>query len=236
MRTFWFFDLDGTLADTDPDIRVAWKAALADLGLSCPDFDARFVAGPPLEESFRSLFPDRYTPALAAELRRLFGKRYDDGGFACTREYPGILDGVRRLKDAGARVFIVTNKRHAGATAMARAFGWDRVFEGVYSGDMYRDTPVGTMRKPALLRFVMEKTGAAPGDSVMVGDTRNDFEAAAANGVWSIAVPWGYGTPEERALADARVASGETDLARGLLAASPPPCAERGKCCIMGAS
>ena len=43
-----FFDLDGTLADTDPDIRRAWKAALVDLKLECPDFDAKFVAGPRL--------------------------------------------------------------------------------------------------------------------------------------------------------------------------------------------
>ena len=34
MKRFWFFDLDGTLADTDGDIRLAWKAALADLGLA----------------------------------------------------------------------------------------------------------------------------------------------------------------------------------------------------------
>ena len=39
MRRFCFFDLDGTLADTDRDIREAWKAALRDLGLDCPDFD-----------------------------------------------------------------------------------------------------------------------------------------------------------------------------------------------------
>ena len=36
MKKLWFFDLDGTLADTDRDIREAWKATLADLGLECP--------------------------------------------------------------------------------------------------------------------------------------------------------------------------------------------------------
>ena len=46
----WFFDLDGTLADTDPDIRASWKAAMADIGLVCPNFDRDFVAGPTLEE------------------------------------------------------------------------------------------------------------------------------------------------------------------------------------------
>ena len=58
---FCFFDLDGTLADTDADIRLAWKKAISDLGLECPDFDARFVSGPPFDEMARTLFPDDFS-------------------------------------------------------------------------------------------------------------------------------------------------------------------------------
>ena len=64
-KRFCFFDLDGTLADTDPDIRRSWKAALADLGLECPDFDEKFVAGPPIDEMTRILFPGIFTASLA---------------------------------------------------------------------------------------------------------------------------------------------------------------------------
>ena len=208
-RTHWFFDLDGTLADTDGDIRLAWKAALADLGVACPqNFDRDFVAGPPIEEMARRLLPDVYTDAFGAALRRKFGERYDTGGFPATREYPGVLDAVRRLKDGGARVFVLTNKRHAGALALAAKFGWDRVFEKIYAGDMHAGDPaVGKMRKPALLAFAMRELGADAGSCVLVGDTANDFEAARENGVESVAVAWGYGTPGERALADRIAAS-----------------------------
>lgn len=198
-RKFVFFDLDGTLADTDPDIRGAWKAALADLGLSCPDFDAKFVAGPPIDEMTRLLFPDRFTPELADAIRDGFARRYDRDGFPQTREYPGALEAVRRLKDAGCTVAIVTNKRYVGATAMARHFGWDRVFDGIFAGDM---TPP-KVRKPELLKRVLAAYGATPADCALVGDTANDFEAAAANGVRSVGVAWGYGRPEELAQADA---------------------------------
>lgn len=208
MRRFWFFDLDGTLADTDPDIRVSWKAAMADLGLSCERFDEEFVAGPPIEEMTRRLFPDRYTEVLAAAMRERFGFHYDHDGFPNTFEYPGVMDAVRRLKAAGARTFIVTNKRYAGATAMAAKFGWNREFEGLYAGDMYKDTPLGKLRKPALLAHVMRLLGASPDDCVMVGDTGNDFEAAAANGVVSVAVPWGYGHSDELERADVRLPAG----------------------------
>ena len=205
MRKFWFFDLDGTLADTDRDIREAWKAALRDLGLDCPRFDEVFVAGPPIDEMTRRLFPDRFTPALADDVRRLFASHYDGDGFPNTYEYPGVLDEVRAVAAAGATAAIVTNKRHAGATAMARRFGWNGVFAGgVWSGDMF---PGRKLAKTELLAVVMQRLGAAPGESVMVGDTASDFEAAAANGVFSVGVEWGYGRPDELAEADVTVSA-----------------------------
>lgn len=198
MKRFVFFDLDGTLADTDPDVRGAWKAALVDLGLECPSFDEKFVAGPPIDEMTRILFPDRCTQELADAIRVNFARHYDGDGFPQTREYPGVLDEVRRLKAEGCVVAIVTNKRYAGAMAMARHFGWDKLFDGIFAGDM----TMPKVRKPELLKRVLAKFGAAPADCVLVGDTKSDFEAAAANGVESLAVAWGYGRPEELALAD----------------------------------
>ena len=198
MKRFVFFDLDGTLADTDPDIRGAWKAALADLGLDCPSFDELFVAGPPIDEMTRLLFPGRFTQGLADSIRARFAAHYDGDGFPLTKEYPGVLDDVRRIRAEGRIVAIVTNKRYAAAVAMARRFGWDRVFDGVFAGDM----ALPKVRKPELLARVMERYGARPGDCALVGDTMSDFEAARANGVFSVGVAWGYGKPDELAAAD----------------------------------
>ena len=197
-RRFCFFDLDGTLADTDPDIRGAWKAALADLGLECPSFDEKFVAGPPIDEMTRILFPGSFTQELADAIRIRFASHYDNDGFPETREYPGVMDEVRRLKAEGRVLAIVTNKRFVAATAMARHFGWDSVFDGVFAGDM--STP--KVRKPELLARVMAHYGAAPDDCALVGDTASDFEAAKANGILSIGVAWGYGREDELSAAD----------------------------------
>ena len=210
MNRIWFFDLDGTLADTDPDIRVSWKAALRDLGVECPNFDRDFIAGPTIEEMARKLLGEIATDAFCGQLRERFGYHYDNDGFPNTFEYPGVLAAVRRLKAQGDRVFIATNKRYAGASAMAKHFGWDRVFEKIYTGDMHKDDPaIGKMRKPELLKFILAELGAKPEDCVMVGDTINDFEAAQKNGIPSVAVTWGYGTDAERRQAGRIVSSPE---------------------------
>ncbi len=195
----WFFDLDGTLADTDRDIREAWKAAMAELGLVRDDFDEVFVAGPPIDVMLQNLFPAEYTPELAAKMREAFGRHYDHDGFPNTTEYPGVLDRVRELKASGDRVFIVTNKRHAGASIMGKKFGWDKVFEKLYTGDMYG------VKKPELIAIVLKEQNLAADECAMVGDTLNDFAAAKANGVKSIGVAWGYGTQEELSQADGTV-------------------------------
>ena len=212
MKRFWFFDLDGTLADTDPDIRVSWKAALKDLGAECPNFDRDFIAGPTIEEMVRKLLPDLATDDFCARLRARFGFHYDHDGFPNTFEYPGVLDAAHRLKASGARVFIATNKRYAGASVMVRHFGWDNVFEKLYTGDMFKDDPaIGKMRKPELLAYILREQGAKAEDCVMVGDTINDFEAARKNGIESVAVTWGYGTPDEWSQAT-RIVNAPTEI------------------------
>lgn len=201
---YWFFDLDGTLADTDRDIREAWKSALKDLGLACPDFETKFVAGPPIDEMTKALFPDIFTQKLADDVRAGFAHHYDSDGFPNTFEYPGVMDAVKRLKARGDYVAIVTNKRFIGATAMAKRFGWDKVFDGLYAGDMYANT-LGKLRKGVLLAKLIGELNAPKDACTMVGDTISDFTAAEECGIRSIGVTWGYGKPEELARATTRI-------------------------------
>ena len=85
---------------------------------------------------------------------------------------------------------------------MARHFGWDKIFDGLYAGDMHKDDPIGKLPKGKLIALAMREIGAKREDCAIVGDTHSDFEAARENGILSIAVSWGYGKPGELALAD----------------------------------
>jgi phosphoglycolate phosphatase-like HAD superfamily hydrolase len=200
-KTTWFFDLDGTLADTSDDIIESFRKTIVDLGLDEDRFNKLFVIGPTIDDIIKKMYPELYSQELCDKVRSGFSKYYDVGDFPLTKEYPGIIDEIKRLKASGAKVFIVTNKRWKATKLMAEHFGWNAIFDGLYSSDMYKDGPLGVLKKPELLAHVIRENFCDVDSCVMVGDTINDFEAAKANGVYSVAVPWGYGKSDELAQA-----------------------------------
>ena len=98
----------------------------------------------------------------------------------------------------GAKIYIATNKRRAPTLAIAKKFGWDRLFDGVWSYDSLEVK----YKKPELLARLMADLGIAAQDAVMVGDTKGDVDAGKQNGMATIGVTWGYGTREELSAAD----------------------------------
>ena len=198
MRHHWFFDLDGTLARTGEDIIAAWKQSLADLGRECPHFDEVFTIGPTLEKVIYQLFDDA-SPELVEQMVARFRPNYDESGFPNTVPYPGVPEWLRSLKAAGAKLYIVTNKRHVPTQGIVRKFGWDTLFNGVWSFDSF---PGVKYKKPDLLAHLLATHAIDPSDAVMVGDTKGDVDAGRANGVYTVGVTWGYGSREELATAD----------------------------------
>ena len=198
VRRHWFFDLDGTLARTGEDIIAAWKQAIADLGRTCPRFDEVFSIGPTLEKVVYDLFDDA-SPELVAQLLERFRPNYDESGFPNTVPYPGVPEWLDGLKASGAKLYIVTNKRHAPTQGIVRKFGWDALFDGVWSYDSF---PGVKYKKPDLLAHLLKTLSIDPADAVMVGDTRGDVDAGRANGMWTVGVAWGYGSRDELMTAD----------------------------------
>ena len=198
MRHHWFFDLDGTLARTGEDIIAAWKKSLADLGRECPRFDEVFTIGPTLDKVVYQLFDDA-SPELVEQMVARFRPNYDESGFPNTVPYPGVPEWLRSLKAVGAKLYIVTNKRHAPTQGIVRKFGWDSLFDGVWSFDSF---PGVKYKKPDLLAHLLATHAIDPSDAVMVGDTKGDVDAGLANGMHTMAVAWGYGSSDELQAAD----------------------------------
>ena len=198
MRHHWFFDFDGTLCDTEADIKSAWRAALRNIGRECPQFDSVYRTGPTLEQVVYMLFDDA-TPELVDAVKAQFRTCYDAGGFPSTRPYPWMPAWLADLKGKGCGIYVATNKRWNPTHILMEKLGWDTLFDGYYTVDMF---PGRTLTKAELLTEVMRTRGINPADAVMVGDTKGDVTSGAAAGMYTIGCTWGYGTREELEGAD----------------------------------
>ena len=114
-----------------------------------------------------------------------------------TRAYPGVAEGLQRLRDTGWTLAICTNKAEAAARALLAGLRLSEYFTVVGGGDSF---PV---RKPDP-RHVLATLAAAGGTvdrCVMVGDHHNDIESALGAGVPAIWARWGYGVDVQGAVA-----------------------------------
>ncbi|MCC6920450.1 MAG: HAD hydrolase-like protein [Alphaproteobacteria bacterium] len=188
-------DLDGTLLDPQVGILGSYRHALAGIGFALdPADDLRWVIGPPLRHTFAWLLGGAHDPEEAV---RLYRERYAATGIFEATPYPGILEAVAALKDAGFDLMLCTAKAHVFASRIVERFGFAPYLSAVYGAELdgrFDD-------KGELIAHILATHGLAPGRVCMVGDRDNDILAARRNGVASIGVLWGYGGQAE--LADA---------------------------------
>ncbi len=197
------FDVDGTLVDSQGHIHAAMVIAFETVGLAAPDRRAVLsVVGLSLHRAMPVLAPDA-TPDDLDALER----HYKDAFFELRRQsgpgesallYPGTADMLNRLSDrSDLQLGVATGKSARGLTALIEAHGWGDLFSTRQVADFHPSKP-----HPSMILTAMEETGAAPSETVMIGDTTFDRDMAQAAGVPFIAVSWGYHPPE--ALADTK--------------------------------
>ncbi len=189
------FDLDGTLIDSVPDIAAALNLCLTAEGRTplAEDGVAKLVGGGARELVARAL-GDATLDADVDRVHADFLARYDAEPVARTRLYPGARELLIELRDAGLPIAICTNKpQHLTDLILAR------LDLAAFFSVIWGATP-GHPLKPdaACLRTVCTELGTTPSETVMVGDSHTDIDAARAAGCPSILVAHGY---EQRPLA-----------------------------------
>jgi phosphoglycolate phosphatase len=183
------FDLDGTLADSDPDLRAALNEMLGESGARVLSSDeVRQMIG----DGSRALV-ERAIAATGVAIpfegaHRRFLQIYEAAPARLSRLYPGVSETLVRLRKAGMRLGICTNKPQAATIALLTSFNIADCFDAILGSD------VVAFRKPdpRHLLVTIEQLGATPDEAVMIGDNENDYAAARAAGVPLILVRYGY--------------------------------------------
>ena len=181
-----FFDLDGTLTDSGEGIINCATLALEHFGIPVPSREEMGVfVGPPLDQTFIKFG----IPAeKAQEAIDVFRSRYLVVGKFENAPYPGIHALLEKLKNQGHRLFVATSKPETTALEVLHKFDLTQYFEVICGATM----DGSRVHKADVIAYLLGKIGAQE-QVLMVGDTEFDVTGAAAHGIQTIGVSWGYG-------------------------------------------
>lgn len=196
---FCLFDFDGTVADTGEGIKRSVAYSLEKMEHpALPEATLSRFIGPPLLDSYKEYCGMTDEEAETAILR--YRERYVDIGLYESHLYPGMVQLLQTLRDAGAYVGIASAKPQ---------FMLERLAE-YYEIDSHLNTIVGigleghsADKRDLILRALPE--GVDLKRVCMVGDRLFDMEAACALGIGAVGVDYGYALPGELAGAGAEV-------------------------------
>lgn len=190
-RSTLLLDLDGTLVDPAPGILGCYRHTLASFGVFPPEAeDLRWLIGPSIREGLRQLLDGR---GDTEEAVRRYRERYSEWGLYQAAVYLGILQALAGHRARGTRLLLCTAKFHGFARRVVGYFGLTPLLSGVYGPELdgrFED-------KADLIAHLLEAEGLQPDGVCMVGDRKHDVIAAAAHGIPTIGVLWGFGSRDE---------------------------------------
>lgn len=210
MKKDILFDLDGTLTDSGEGIINCAALALTHFGLPVPDRTTmRQFVGPPLRDTFIRFG----VPAQKAEEAiAVYRSRYIPIGKFENHPYPGIRELLEQLLAAGHRLYVATSKPESMAVEILEKFDLAQYFHRICGATMdgSRD------EKSKVIAYLLSHTGNES-NAIMVGDTAFDVIGAAAHGIPTVGVSWGYGEVADMQAAGAAAIAHSMDELRTIL-------------------
>ena len=204
------FDLDGTLTDSGEGIINCASLALSHFGLEVPSREEmRVFVGPPLRDT---LMRFGVKPEDVEEAMTVFRARYLTKGKFENKPYPGIRTLLEKLRAQGHKLYVATSKPEIQAVEIMDHFDLSRYFDIIAGAtmDKARDS------KAAVIAYLKDQAGDMA-QAVMVGDTAFDVTGAAAHGIPTIGVAWGYGQVADMEAAGAVAIADTPDMLFELL-------------------
>jgi phosphoglycolate phosphatase len=184
------FDLDGTLADTAPDLLGATNAVLAARGRPLLDLaHLRHLVGFGATALIIQAMEASGAPVTEAELPDLieiFLAHYREHIADGSHLFPGVADTLAALKADGARLGVLTNKPQELTDPLLPLLGIDHLFAAIYGSGR----KAYTKPDPRIFQDVVADCGGHPG--VMIGDSITDLNTARAAGAPCILMSYGY--------------------------------------------
>jgi phosphoglycolate phosphatase len=186
-------DLDGTLLNTAPDLTAAANRMLVALGFRPLDselitnFIGKGIANL-VRRCLETVLGNEPDPALLETAILNFSSHYARNLSDESRPYRGAVKGLKAMVSAGFRLACITNKAESFTVPLLERTGVAHFFELTVSGDTLPEKkphPLPLLHCARVFRI-------APAELLVIGDSRNDSEAARAAGCPIFCVSYGY--------------------------------------------
>jgi phosphoglycolate phosphatase len=185
-------DLDGTLLHSAPELAEAANRMLRDMGRPAVSQDLlmSYIGNGISWLVKRALTGDMHAEpdtALFDEALPIFDKHYS-GLLLHSKPYPGVVQGLNAMRDAGYKLGCITNKAARFTEPLLKSSGLAPYFSIVVSGDTLPE------KKPHPLPLLHSAKffGVPIAGMLMIGDSLSDTLAARAAGCPIFCVPYGY--------------------------------------------
>ncbi len=189
------FDLDGTLVDTAPDLLGAVNAVL--VGEGRPTIDPQSLrqmvgqGARVLIERAMAATGESISPELLPALVNRFIAHYREHIADDSRPFPGVVETLGQLRDAGAPLAVLTNKPQVLTVPILEALQLSHFFDVICGSGRY-----GYNKPDArIVAHVLDEMGGVPGSAIMIGDSAVDVATARAADIPVVLVSYGY-TPQ----------------------------------------
>jgi phosphoglycolate phosphatase len=183
------FDLDGTLIDSRLDLANSVNATRAHMGMPALANERVYsYVGNGAPMLIRRAMGPRATEAEIEEALEFFLEHYREHPLDYTTLYPGVHEALDRLRAAGKRMAVLTNKPAKISRAIVEGLGVGGHFFAVYGGNSFefkKPNPVG-------VEALMRESGIPRERTLMVGDSSVDIQTALNAGVRSCGVTYGF--------------------------------------------
>lgn len=205
------FDMDGTVLDTLQDLWASTNTVLRELGHPERSLDdIRSYVGNGARNQIRCALPEGSGDDAIDDALSRYRAHYAAHCRDHTKPYPGVVEALRRLKDAGKKLAVVSNKPDAAVRLLS-----DEHFGALMDVAIGETPPLRRKPAPDTVDAALAALGADKTSAVYVGDSEVDVATAQNAGLPLIAVSWGF---RSRAALQAAGAATIVDTPEELLA------------------
>ena len=189
------FDLDGTLTDPKEGITKSCQYGLRAVGIDVQDLkELEQFIGPPLIPAFQEVYGITEEQAYIAVDK--FRERFGPIGIKENELLDGVPKMLEKLKEEGRILAVASSKPEPFVRQILADFGQDHWFDDMIGSTLdEKHAGKSEVIAAALARLGIEEMNRD--EIIMVGDRLHDVEGAAAHGIRTVGVTFGYGGREE---------------------------------------